>query len=64
MEKFSLYDYILNETQELRKDELQRIAAELIMSIYSYSTKRDYYRIINDAIEHINDDLDLELPME
>lgn len=64
MEKFSLYDYILNETHELRKDELQRIASELIMAVYSYSTRRDYYRIVNDAIDHINDDLDLELPHE
>ena len=64
MDKFSLYDYILNETHELRKDELQRIAAELIMAVYSYSTRRDYYRIVNEAIEHINDDLDLELPFE
>ena len=64
MKKFSLYDYILNETHNLRNGELQRIAAELIFAMHNDSTETAYLRMINLAIENINEYLDLELPKE
>ena len=66
MERFSLYDYILNEGYKLSKEELQRFGAELVFAIYSNVSKEQYTTIINEAIDMINEstDLPIKLPYE
>lgn len=64
MEKFDLYDYVLTEGHKLSKDELQRIVAEVVFAVYQDTKGSEYYRIMNAAIESINEYLDLELPQQ
>jgi hypothetical protein len=64
MERFSLYDYILNEGYKLSKEDLQRIGAELVFAIYSNVSKEQYRAIINEAIDTLNEYNDLQLPHE
>lgn len=51
----SLYDTISNEAHELSKDDLKRIAMELVYSMYRNNSKWDYIDQVNDAIENINE---------
>lgn len=64
MKKFNLYEYVLEEGHNLSKEELQRIVAEVVFAVYSDSTNSAYSRMINAAIESINEYLDLDLPKE
>ena len=64
MKKFNLYEYVLEEGHNLSKEELQRIVAEVVFAVYSDSTNSAYSRMINAAIESINEYLDLNLPKE
>ena len=63
MSKFDLYSYLNNEGHKLSKEELQRIGAELVYTIYSYN-KADYQAIMDEAIDNINESLGLGLPYE
>lgn len=60
----SLYDTIANEYANLTREDLRRIALELIYSMYKNNSKWDYVDQINDAIENINEYTDLNFIME
>ena len=64
MNRFSFYDYILNEGYKLSKEDLQRIGAELVFAIFSNASKEHYSTIINEAIDTLNEYYDFELPHE
>lgn len=63
MKDFNLYDHILNEGHNYSKEDLQRIIAEIIYSIYS-NDKTQYESIIREALENINEYTDLQFPSE
>lgn len=60
----SLYDTIANEYANLTREDLRRIALELIYSMYKNNSKWDYVDQINDAIENINEYTDLNFKNE
>lgn len=66
MERFSLYDYLLNDGYKFSKEELQRIGAELVFAIYSNVSREQYATIINEAIDTLNEyeSLPIKLPYE
>ena len=55
-----LYNTLGNEYAELSKEQIRRIALELIYAIYDNNTKWDYIATMNSAIENINEYLYLE----
>lgn len=55
-----LYDTLANEYGDLSKEQLRRIALELIYAIHHNNTKWDYIQTMNEAIENINENLFLE----